>query len=341
MRNVAKVSHLNEVQRHGERNGIGAPTNGAARSSPLPVADLVRDEPEKRCDPEFTLGVDLSREDAIAGARKPAMSVIADDENKFIRRSASRSWWHRLLGRSDIARDDLGLIAQREGFAEGNEQFALLATRLRRWVEEQHKRIVLVTSAVPGEGKSFVALNLAAALAEAESDVLLVDADLRKPSLHEWLNVTPSYGLSDYLSGNIELTRCLSSTHLPRLTLLPGGNAPRSGSVGFAGPRLRELVRELRALNPRPLVLFDAPAILTAPEVQILADLLDAVMIVVAANKTSRAVFLKALDAVKETPFFGAVLNRFEVPFSATRAVRRRASEYAAAASDRGSRQPR
>jgi protein-tyrosine kinase len=340
MRNVAKVSHMTELQRRGERNGMATPTNGAACSSPLAVADLVRERAEPR-DPEFTMGIDVSREDVIAGARKAAMAVNTGDENKFMPRSASRSWWNRLLGRSDTAREELGLIGQREGLTEGNEQFALLATRLRRWVEEQHKRIILVTSAVPGEGKSFIALNLAAALAEAESDVLLVDADLRKPSLHEWLNVTPSYGLSDYLSGNIELTRCLSSTHLPRLTLLSGGNAPRAGSVGFAGLRLRELVRELRALNPRPLVLFDAPPILTAPEVQILADLLDGFLMVVAANKTLRAVFLKALEAVKETPFFGVVLNRFEAPFSTARAVSRRTSEYAAATSGRGSRQPR
>jgi len=338
MRNVAKVSHVTELQR--QRNGIGAPTNGVARSSPLAVTDLMREKAETR-DPEFTLGIDGSLEDAIAGTRKSTMGVSAGDEYKFMRRTASGSWWSRLLRRSDIARDELGLIAQREGLAEGNEQFALLATRLRRWVEEQHKRIILVTSAIPAEGKSFVALNLAAALAEAESDVLLVDADLRKPSLHEWLKVAPSCGLSDYLSGNIELTRCVSSTHLPRLTLLSAGNAPRSGSVGFAGLRLRELVRELRALNPRPLVLFDAPPILTAPEVQILADLLDAVMMVVAANKTPRAVFLKALEAVKETPVFGVVLNRFEAPFSAARAISRKASEYAADATGRSSRHPK
>jgi len=325
------VSHVTEVQRRERRKGTGASTNGA-RSSSLAVAELVREEADNHRDGEFTLGIDVSHDEAIAGERKSAVGVTAGDDNKYTGRGTFRSWWKRLLGRADTVHGESGLIAHREGFAEGNQQFALLASRLRRWAEETDRRTILVTSAVPAEGKSFVALNLAAALAEADSDVLLVDADLRKPSLHGWLNVTPSYGLSEYLSGNIELACCLNSTCLPRLTLLPGGNAPRSGSSVFAGLRLRELVRGLRVLNPPQLVLLDAPPILTAPEVQILADLLDAVMIVVAANRTPRAVFLKALEAVKETPLFGVVLNRFEASFSAARAVSKGASAHAAAA---------
>jgi protein-tyrosine kinase len=325
------VAHVTEVRRREPTNGTGGPTN-CARSSSLGVAELVREGAENRRDGEFTLGIEVSHDDVIASERKTAESVSAGDDRTNTGRRTFRSWWSRLLRRADTVPDESGLIAHREGLAESNQQFALLASRLRRWAEEQNKRTILITSALPAEGKSFVALNLATALAEAESDVLLVDADLRRPSLHGCLNVTSSYGLSEYLSGNIDLACCLNPTYLPRLTLLPGGNTPRSGSSVFAGLRLRELVRSLRALSSAPLVLFDAPPILTAPEVQILADFLDAVMIVVAANRTPRAVFLKALESVKETPLFGVVLNRFEPSFSAARAVRKGESGHAAAA---------
>jgi capsular exopolysaccharide synthesis family protein len=323
MRNVARLSPVTEVRR--PENGASAPTNGTVRVSSLAVTGPVREEVEKRGGPEFAIGIEVSEENIVATSSRSATDKSAGDGNKIRRPGNSRSWWDLLLGgRSNIQREELGLIAQQEEFAEGNEQFALLTTRLRRWVEEQQKQVILVTSAVPGEGKSFVALNLAAALAKAETDVLLIDADLRKPSLHRWLNVNPSNGLAEYLSGNLELTRFLHATSVPRLTLLPSGNPPRAGSSLFAGLRLRELLHELRTLDSRPLVLVDAPPILTAPEVQILADLLDTVMMVVAANKTSRAVVQKALEAVKETPLFGMVLNRFEAPFSAARAITRR-----------------
>jgi Mrp family chromosome partitioning ATPase len=149
-----------------------------------------------------------------------------------------------------------------------------------------------------------------------------VDADLRNPVLHRSLHVEPSRGLLAYLAKGAELADCLYPTRLPGLKLLPAGGVAGFAPGVFASSRTRGCIDAIRALDSQPYVLIDAPPVLAAPEVQILASVSDTLMMVVAANSTPRSAFLKALETIKGTPLFGVVLNRFEMPFSAARAVR-------------------
>lgn len=228
-----------------------------------------------------------------------------------------RLWRHgvRPLG----SRRAPALTVGREELRAGNEQFQVLRASLQEWAAEHRKRVILLTSALRGEGKSFVALNLAANLAKPDSPVLLVDCDFRQPSLNRALNALPLRTLRDYLVDDCSFSECLTATAVPGLSLVAASGDNFPAAEAFAGPRMREFMASARKLEPAHYVLLDAPATLAAPETQILASMVDAAVVVVKANYTPRDLVLESLGTLKDTPVIGAVLNYFEPPYSAAR----------------------
>jgi protein-tyrosine kinase len=220
------------------------------------------------------------------------------------------------------------LIMHQKSLSRAGEQFQVLRASLESWAVEHDGRTILMTSALPGEGKSFVALNLAVALSDAGFNVLLVDADLRAPSLHRSFNLVPVNGLLPYLEGKEEFAESISATSSPRLGLLAAAGVTLSGPEAFASSRMRDLIRSARELKPPHFVLIDAPAALVGPEVQILSKLVDTALVVVAANDTPRTAVTKTLEMIKSAPLFGVVLNRFQPSYSASRNLRYRAAKY-------------
>jgi capsular exopolysaccharide synthesis family protein len=197
------------------------------------------------------------------------------------------------------------------------EQLHLLAVDLQSWSEEHDKRVFMLSSALSGEGKSFVALNLAVSLARIGNRVVLVDADLRAPTLHRALSLTPTCGLVRYLAGEADFKACLHSTQIPGLSLVPAGGTSYTPTETFARPRMREFVRELRGMVPQHYVILDAPAAAAVPESQILNRIIDAIVVVVAANRTPRALVKPTIEKAAGTAIYGIVLNRFETFHSA------------------------
>jgi capsular exopolysaccharide synthesis family protein len=275
------------------------------------------------------------RTPAVSSSLEPAQGNQAstngaDADNIFTRQESpvsgtSISWrvgsrW-RFWQRDPAAFEARGpaLIIHQESLARAGEQFQVLRANLESWVLEHDKRVILITSAVPGEGKSFVALNLAAALSHAGSEVLLVDADLRAPALHLPFNLIPLTGLLPYLEGKAEFSDSITSTPSPRLRLMAAAGATLSGPEAFASSRMRVLIQRARELKPPHFVLIDSPAALAGPEAQILSKLVDGILLVVAANMTPRAVVTKTLELIKGVPVFSVVLNRFEFSYSASR----------------------
>ena len=176
----------------------------------------------------------------------------------------------------------------------------------------------MLTSALSGEGKSFMALNLAASLARIGNRVVLVDADLRSPTLHRAFNLTPMPGLVSYLASETEFQACLQTTQIPGLFLVPAGGTSYTPTETLARPRMREFIRELRGMVPQHYVIFDAPAAAAVPESQILNRMIDALIVVVAANRTPRALVKQTIDKAAGTSIYGIVLNRFELFHSAS-----------------------
>jgi len=212
-------------------------------------------------------------------------------------------------------RGPLLIIGQRQ-YAAAAEHFHVFGRKLQDWANIHDKRIFTITSALTGEGKSFVSLNLAASLARLGNRVILVDADLRASSLHYSFNLVAMKSLVDYLNGTADLAGCLHATPIPGLWLVPAGGAIRAPAEALGGQRMRDFVSEARAMAPAPYVIIDTPAASAVPEPEILARLSDALVIVVAANRTPRELVKQTVDNAAGATIFGIALNRFEPPLS-------------------------
>ena len=170
-------------------------------------------------------------------------------------------------------------------------------------------RTLLLTSAAPGEGKSLTATNLSITMAQGGRKVILVDADLRRPSIAGLLQIPPSSGLTDVLIGKTSLAEALQDIGLPNLLVLPTGPLPPNPAETIGSQRMRDLMSELR--ESAEVVVFDTPPCNLVSDSLMLAALADATIQVVEMQSVSRSVLLQAeqslLDA--KATIIGSVLN--------------------------------
>ncbi len=183
--------------------------------------------------------------------------------------------------------------------------------------QSQHANLIMVTSAKPGEGKTFTACNLALSLAaERDRTVLLVDADIVKPSLHKVFAFESGAGLVDYLiDDDMELADILVQTSVPSFMILPAGNTHHLSTELLASQNMRLLARELSERYPDRIVIFDSPPLLATTEASVLAGLVGQVVMVVEAEKTQKAYLTEALALLDPNMIIGCVLNKARSPF--------------------------
>jgi receptor protein-tyrosine kinase len=173
-------------------------------------------------------------------------------------------------------------------------------------------RSVMVTSALPGEGKTFTSMNLAMSLAlEKDYSVILVDGDAPKPHISHTLGLGSEAGLFDVLS---DPSRPIESVVLPTsikgLSVLPVGHRSDTATELLASARTRQVIAELEALDPRVIVLVDSPPILLTSEARVLASLFGQVLLVVSAGRTPQQAVAHSLEIIGEGPRVGLVLNQ-------------------------------
>lgn len=184
----------------------------------------------------------------------------------------------------------------------------------------EYPNLVMVTSARPGEGKTFTACNLALSIAsERNRTVLLVDADVLKPSMPRTLGFEAELGLVDYLvDERLELADVLVDTNVPSLTLLPAGSQYHLSAELLAGERMRKLAAELSGRYADRIVIFDSPPLLATTEASILASLMGQVLVVVEAERTPQAQVKAALDLLDSNHrIVGLLLNKSRSFFGA------------------------
>ena len=197
-----------------------------------------------------------------------------------------------------------------------SEQYKILREQVKRLRRDAGIRVFSVTSPVKRDGKSTVAVNLAASLAlDYEQNVLLIDADLRAPSVHRYFELTSPPGLADYL-GSSESPAGIESlfreTFLPGLCVLPAGKPTNYASELLAKDKMRELVERLKDTFSGHIVV-DTPPILATPDPLIVARHVDGVMLVVRASKTPRDYVTKSVQMLNSTKLLGIVLNGAEL----------------------------
>ncbi|MGB5473952.1 MAG: XrtA-associated tyrosine autokinase [Gammaproteobacteria bacterium] len=175
--------------------------------------------------------------------------------------------------------------------------------------------LIMVTSSVPGEGKTYTAVNLALALAqERDHTVLLVDCDVTKQGMSRLLGVEQRRpDITDLLaSENMPIEDALLKTDVPGLVLLPAGKPHEYITEMMASQRMARLVSEFSTRYTDRIVVFDAPPLLSTPESQVLAGLVGQVVFVIEAGKTPYTIVQEALEMVPRDKAIGLLLNKSE-----------------------------
>ena len=193
------------------------------------------------------------------------------------------------------------------------EQFRKLRTHLIRPGSANPPRTILVTSAFSGEGKSLVAINLAISIAiELHSHAVLVDCDLRNPTMSRWFGYPKASGLSDYLLQKAELPELLIKTQLDKLTLLCGGTTQDNPVELIGSHKMDAMVEELKARYEDRYIIMDSSPILATTEPNVLNKIVDGILFVVRAGETPRESVQQAIKLLEKDKIMGVVLNDLE-----------------------------
>jgi len=265
----------------------------------IPVA-----EPERECQPEAAVDSlepqKVERQPDELVSQKSAVSVPAPAGKKTSQKIDL-----------DPAFLDEHLVSLTKPFSLAAEQVKKLRTKIILSASERlpHKTI-MVTSAVPREGKTTLALNLALSLAQGLDEyVLLVGCDFRKPEISKYLGIEFNRGLSNYLTSEMDLSSVLVKTDLSRLTILPMGIAPAKPSELLASERMKHLIEDLQSRYQDRYIIFDTTSLMSTTEADILANQVDGIIIVVRYGETDREVVKQALKNIDRDKILGIVFN--------------------------------
>ncbi|MCL6604709.1 MAG: CpsD/CapB family tyrosine-protein kinase [Paenibacillus sp.] len=198
-----------------------------------------------------------------------------------------------------------------------SEAFRALRTNIDFSSIDETIQVIMVTSSGPEEGKSTVSGNLAASYALSDKKVLLIDADLRKPTAHKTFTLSNRNGLSSLLSQQASIEDVLQDSNIPNLSIMTSGPIPPNPAEMLASNRMNTVIQELR--QRYDVVIIDTPPLLAVTDAQIVASKSDGVIMVVSYGKVKRDIAVKAkanLDRVGAR-MLGVVLNN----------VKRKASE--------------
>lgn len=194
------------------------------------------------------------------------------------------------------------------------ECFRFLRATIIRPAKGEPPRTILVTSALMGEGKTFIASNLAASISQGIEDfVLLVDTDLRRSAVHEIFGMNFSKeGLSTYLSQNKPLPSLLKKTVINKLSILPAGDATDKPAELLSSEKMKTLIQEVRNRYADRFVVIDSAPVELAPETVVVASEVDAVIFVVKYGETSRHAVKSAMEKLQKEKILGVVFNGYQ-----------------------------
>lgn len=199
--------------------------------------------------------------------------------------------------------------------SEDAENFRLLKGQIffAKDDDGNHPRTIMVTSAVPGEGKTFLAANLAASIAKGvDQHALLIDCDFRRPALHNMLGCSNTEGLLDYLRGGKALPDVLTETRLEKLTLLTAGKLYDNSAELLTSINMKKLIDELKARYEDRYIIMDTAPCSVVSETNILANYVDCIIFVVLAKSTTREVVQKSIESLGNK-ILGIVFNGYEL----------------------------
>lgn len=199
------------------------------------------------------------------------------------------------------------------------EQIEILRFQVLKTLDQLNANSLMITSATPGEGKTFISSNLAVSIVQnLDRTVMLIDADLRNRTrryqciANIFFNSYDGAGLSDYLLGTANISDVLINPGIPRLTLLPRGQELLDSPTLLESAKMEDLVSEMKSrYSNERIILFDGSSFLSNADALILSRLVDAVLVVVESEKVRIDELTKMIDLLKEKQIIGTVINKF------------------------------
>jgi len=205
---------------------------------------------------------------------------------------------------------DKHIVCITDSHSAAAEQYKKLRAKILKATTKNFQNTIMITSADMGEGKTVTAINLAVALAnEIDHSVLLIDADLKRPSVHKYLGLENIYGLSDYLMGRASLPDLLIKTGIGKLVLLPAGSCPENPTELLSSDNMRGLVHDMKHRYKDRYIIFDSPPILVTSDSLSLSSYVDGVVLVIQAARTTHKAATSALSQLNGSNILGVVFN--------------------------------
>jgi protein-tyrosine kinase len=238
-----------------------------------------------------------------------AQRLFIAETEKATKKVAGSPILRQFITQSDLSHKLVVLSAPESIDAEN---FKLLKAQILFPKNGEVPRTIMVTSSLPGEGKTFVAANLAVSLALGINDyVLLVDCDLRRPSLHEILGCSNTEGLHEYLTGKRELADLLIRTRIEKLSLLTAGSSPSNPAELLSSTMMKEFLEEVKGRYQDRFIIVDVPPSQVTAETNVLANYVDRIIFVVMAQKTPRETIQRSIENLGKKKILGLVFNGY------------------------------
>jgi capsular exopolysaccharide synthesis family protein len=203
------------------------------------------------------------------------------------------------------------IVAQLHPYSPTTESYRIIRSRIRFKPVDKPTRSIMVTSSMPEEGKSITAANLAVVFAQANYKTVLVDADFRRPVLHDVFNLSNEGGLGDLLSSpDLMIEDCIKTTSVSNLQILTNGVSLLDPSERLGSERMEEILDELRKVAE--IIIFDSPAALVFADAIVLSRKMDGVIVVIQAGKSRRAAITQTLFDLQNANanILGSIFNQ-------------------------------
>lgn len=298
------MSRIHEALKKAEQERAaqqsGEPVAPSAEAFPFASASPVAAAPAAAAAASAVAAVEEIADPILTPSASPATTVLRFDD---LRARCSKVRW-RLDPNQNVFLDS-------DPATHGAEQFRTLRSRLYQLRANQNLRTILVTSAIPGEGKTFIVNNLAQAIVrQPDRRALIIDADLRRPRIHLLFGAPAAPGLTEYLRGEADEFAAIQCGDTSNLCLLPGGNEVTNPSELLSNGRLKELLDRVSPIFD--WVILDSPPCVPVADASLLADMCDGVLLVVRAGSTPMEVAQKAAQEMQGRNIVGIVLNATE-----------------------------
>lgn len=176
----------------------------------------------------------------------------------------------------------------------------------------ENGNVIMVTSSLPGEGKSFSAANLSLSIAlEKDYTVLLIDADVTVSKISKMFGLSKHPGLTDILESNdMDISDILIKTDFPGLSIIPAGKQTSLATELLSSKVMKDLIKEIASRYNNRIIIFDSPPLLATPEAAVLAEQMGQIAVVVEANKTSQSAVLDSIAMLNKNKAVGLILNK-------------------------------